>query len=122
MAQHNRLGQAGEDRAVAYLQAKGYSILHRDWKAGRRDLDIVARSPQGMLTVVEVKTRRTGDYGDPSLAVTDAKIRSILLATEEYLHTFELEEDIRFDIIAIVGDKDNFSVEHIEDAFYPPLW
>ena len=42
MADHNELGKWGEDLAADYLQRKGYTIIERDWKSGRRDLDIIA--------------------------------------------------------------------------------
>ena len=40
MAEHNDLGKWGEDEAVFYLEDKGYTIIDRDWRLGRRDLDI----------------------------------------------------------------------------------
>ena len=43
MAAHNELGRWGEDLAAAYLGQKGYTIIERDWKSGRRDIDIIAR-------------------------------------------------------------------------------
>ena len=42
MAAHNELGKWGEDLATAYLEQKGYTIVERDWKSGRRDIDIIA--------------------------------------------------------------------------------
>ena len=63
MAEHNDLGKWGEDEAVLYLEDEGYAILERDWKIGRRDLDIVAVSPDGAtLVIVEVKTRSDEEY------------------------------------------------------------
>ena len=43
MAAHNELGKWGEDLATTYLEQKGYTIMERDWKSGRRDIDIIAR-------------------------------------------------------------------------------
>ncbi len=42
MAEHNDLGKWGEDEAVLYLEDEGYTIIDRDWRLGRRDLDILA--------------------------------------------------------------------------------
>ena len=42
MAEHNLLGQAGEDLAADFLLSKGYYIRHRNWRAGRHELDIIA--------------------------------------------------------------------------------
>ena len=48
MAAHNELGKEGEDEAVRYLEARGYRICHRNWRSGRKELDIVAEH-QGEL-------------------------------------------------------------------------
>ena len=56
MAEHNELGKAGETAAVAYLEARGYVIRHRNWRKGHLELDIVA-AKDNELIVVEVKTR-----------------------------------------------------------------
>ena len=58
MAKHNDMGRMGEDFAARYLAQQGYDIMERDWQQGSRDLDIIARTPDGITVVfVEVKTR-----------------------------------------------------------------
>ena len=57
MAAHNELGKWGEDLAAEYLEKKGYTIVERDWKSGRRDIDIIALDDD-VVVFVEVKTRR----------------------------------------------------------------
>lgn len=122
MAKHNELGKAGEDEAVRFLEGKGYTILHRNWRSGRRELDIVARWQDDVLVVVEVKTRQDLRFGNPEEAVTNVKIRKIVAATDAYLRLFETDLPVRFDVITIVGKEAPFHIEHIEDAFYPPVW
>ena len=46
MATHNVLGKEGEEEAVQCLLQKGYTILHRNWRAGKKELDIVAMDNQ----------------------------------------------------------------------------
>ena len=41
MAEHNDFGVWGEDMAQQYMVEQGYSLLHRDWRCGHRDLDLV---------------------------------------------------------------------------------
>lgn len=120
MAEHNLLGQAGEDLAADFLLSKGYYIRHRNWRAGRHELDIIAVH-DGTLVVVEVKTRRNGSFGDPYEAIDERKIRSIVWSTDAYLRRFNLDMPVRFDVIAVTGNAASHSIEHIEDAFYPPL-
>ena len=69
MAEHNELGKWGEDEAARFLQRKGFTILERDWREGKRDLDIIALTEDGKLLVfVEVKTRRNDVYLQPEEA------------------------------------------------------
>lgn len=42
MAEHNDLGKWGEDEAALYYEDRGYEILERDWKVGKRDIDLIA--------------------------------------------------------------------------------
>lgn len=121
MAEHNILGKEGEEKAVNYLLDKGYKICHRNWRSGRKELDIVAEKAEELI-VIEVKTRRNTDYLLPEEAVNNLKIRRIVSATDAYVRKFCLDMPIRFDIITIVGNKDDFTIEHIKEAFYPPIW
>ncbi|MGL4851189.1 MAG: YraN family protein [Phocaeicola sp.] len=121
MAQHNQLGILGEEYAADYLLTKGYAIRHRNWRSGRKELDIVAEY-NGTLIVVEVKTRSDTTYGSPEEAVTNQKIKRIVASTDAYLRKYALDLPVQFDIITILGNEPPFSLEHIEEAFFPPLW
>lgn len=121
MAQHNDTGKWGEELATQFLQQKGYEIVERDWHLGHRDIDIIARSPDySELVFVEVKTRTTDVIMKPEDAVDIRKIRNIGIAANGYIKMLGVTEQLRFDIISVVGkDKDSAQIEHIEDAFNP---
>lgn len=121
MAAHNELGKDGEDAAVIFLERKGYHICHRNWRSGKKELDIVALCGNE-LVVVEVKSRRNRFYGNPEDAVTERKIRKIVSSTDAYIRKFAIDLPIRFDIITVTGLKSPFEIEHIEGAFYAPVW
>ncbi|BEH00399.1 YraN family protein [Bacteroides sedimenti] len=120
MAEHNILGKAGEEEAVKFLMSHGYTICHRNWRRGRKELDIVAEK-EGELIVVEVKTRKDTLFAQPHDAVTPLKVRRIVQATDAYLRFFKLDLPVRFDIITVVGEQNCFTIEHIKEAFYPPV-
>jgi putative endonuclease len=120
MAAHNELGKDGELAAVAYLKENGYEILHTNWRKGHFELDIVAKT-EDELGIVEVKTRSEGSFTDPEDAVTNLKIRNIIAATDIYIKYFDIDLPARFDIISVIGRSPHFEIEHIEDAFYPPV-
>ena len=121
MAEHNVLGKEGEDAACTFLESKGYIIRDRNWRWRKLELDIVAVY-KNTLVVVEVKTRRNNDFGSPEMAVDNAKIKHIVHATDVYLKKYGIDLDVRFDIISITGTNPPFHIEHIEEAFFPPLW
>ena len=55
MAEHNDLGKWGEDEAALYYEDRGYEILERDWKVGKRDIDLIALAEdKDTLVFVEV--------------------------------------------------------------------
>lgn len=123
MAEHNDLGKWGEDEAVLYLEDEGYTIVDRDWRLGRRDLDILAFSPDdNTLVVVEVKTRTGEDFLQPEEAVTRGKMRNLAIAANAYVKERQVDKELRFDVISIVGCAHQVkSLQHLKDAFNPML-
>ncbi|MCF2646087.1 MULTISPECIES: YraN family protein [Prevotellaceae] len=123
MARHNELGKWGEQYAADYLQSIGYDIIERDWRIGHRDIDIIARTGDGTTVVfVEVKTRTSDVVTKPDDAVDIKKIRNIGYAANNYIKTKGIVDEVRFDIISIIGNnKENAQLEHIIEAFNPCL-
>ena len=121
MAEHNEFGKEGETAAADFLTEKGYSILHRNWRCGKKELDIVAKY-NNELIVVEVKSRKDIRFGNPEEAVNDRKIRHIIASTDAYLRKFAIDLPVRFDIITVVGQEAPFQFEHIAYAFYSAIW
>ena len=119
MAEHNDTGRWGERKAAEYLERKGYRILWKDWREGHRDIDIVAVDAD-QLVVVEVKTRRSGSFMPPELAVDARKMRNLAIAATKFAAMYRIDFPLRFDIVAVTGTTDaDFTINHIEDAFTP---
>jgi putative endonuclease len=112
MAQHNDLGKQGEDIAYRYLIEKGYVILERNWRIGRKELDIVTLDGD-ILVIVEVKTRATTEEY-PAELLSRQKKKNLLTAGEAYLLSRNLQHELRLDLILITGPELN--VEHIQEA------
>ncbi|MBQ8360983.1 MAG: YraN family protein [Bacteroidaceae bacterium] len=121
MAEHNLRGKRGEEEAAKHLLTNGYTILHRNWRSGHKELDIVARQGNE-LVVVEVKSRKDTLFGQPEDAVDGRKIRRIVASTDAYLRKFAIDLPVRFDIITVIGEEAPYRIEHICDAFFPPMW
>jgi putative endonuclease len=120
MAEHNELGKKGELIARKFLEEKGIQIIETNWLHEKDEIDVIAKDGDE-LVMVEVKTRSTRYFGDPSEAVGNAKESFLIRAAEAYVEIHNLNIDIRFDIISIVIDKKGTHIEYIKDAFYPEL-
>lgn len=121
MAEHNILGQKGEDVAQQYLIDKGYVLLHRDWRLGHRDLDLIMLTPdRKTLVIIEVKTRSSDGVFSPFDGMTKAKLANIRIASNAFIKQRQITLDVRFDIVAVVGNnRETMKIEHIENAFNP---
>ncbi|MBS1511503.1 MAG: YraN family protein [Bacteroidetes bacterium] len=105
MALHHQTGAAGENLAVHYFTAKGFDILHQNWRHSHWEVDIIA-AKESILHFIEVKTRRTKTYGHPEEAVSKQKIRNLMNAADAYLHQHPQWKKIQFDVLAITLVKD----------------
>ncbi len=119
MARHNDTGKWGEELACEYLRSDGYTVIDRNWGSGNNEIDIIAFK-DNCLAFVEVKTR-SGFDDDPLLAMTPAKIKHLSRAAHSYIVTHDVKYDVRFDVVAITGYIDNYKIDHLVDAFLPPL-
>ena len=121
------VGRAGEDFACRYLLSKGYTILHRNYRSGHLETDIICENEQYLL-FVEVKSRmdtvRPSRYGRPGEACNMKKRMNLRTCAEEYLRTHETKKKPRIDVIevylrrmsgvCVLSDK---GLRHIENAF-----
>ncbi|UFH36168.1 YraN family protein [Flavobacterium acetivorans] len=117
MAEHNELGKLGEELAVEFLQKNGYAILETNWTFQKAEIDILA-TKEGILAVVEVKTRSSLDFGLPQDFVKPKKIQLLVKAVDAYVNQKNLNIEVRFDIIAVHKEGKSFVIEHLTDAFY----
>jgi len=117
MADHNELGDLGEQLAAEYLQAKGYVILERNYRFQKAEIDIIAKHNNQMICV-EVKTRNSDFFGDPQEFVTPGKVKLLVKAMDAYVTENDIDLDSRFDIIAVLKNKTTETITHYENAFY----
>ena len=111
MANHIETGLCGEEAVVAYLESFGWEIVARRWRDRqpgglRTDIDLVARSADGVWHFVEVKTRGEaaqsgGDFA-PERALTAAKMARMTAAAERYMGQGRLSGELSLDLAAVV--------------------
>lgn len=118
MHQRQQLGLKGEQAAVRYLNTKGYRILEQRYRAAQGEIDIIAAHNR-TLVFIEVKTRRSTNYGIPAESVTSAKQEKIRKTALAYIQNGNHKyQGFRFDVISLLLKPDgSFLIEHIENAF-----
>jgi putative endonuclease len=112
------LGKQGEEAACSYLSGLGYEILERNYRTGRDELDIIARH-EGMLVVLEVKTRSSNSHGYPEEFVDAAKQKRMVRAAAKYLEEHFPQASLRFDVISVEIRRNSLIINHFKDAFFP---
>lgn len=94
-------GKFGEDIACKYLEACGYEIIERNYQYGHGEIDIIAKDGK-TLVFVEVKSRKTLEYGDPEFAFTRKKLSQVKKIASAYLIEKNLDDiECRIDAVAI---------------------
>lgn len=115
----NEWGTIAENLATEYLITNGYSICERNKRFGHYEIDIIAMKGT-LVCFIEVKARN-GKYSEAIDAVDNKKINRIIRSADDYMRNLNEDLGCRFDIITFNGTPDNYQMEHIEDAFIPPL-
>ena len=107
------LGAWGEDRVAAWYEAKGYTVVDRNWRCRQGELDLVARRGR-VVVFCEVKTRSSTAFGAPVEAVTRTKQARLRVLAARWLEDSDLvAREIRFDVASVLqGD-----IEVLEGAF-----
>jgi putative endonuclease len=115
--QSHDLGRRSEEIACRYLSRNGYTILDRNYRAGHKEIDIVARSGH-TIAFVEVKARAGGSYGHPLEAITYQKRREVAHAARVWIGSHATPGcEYRFDAVAITWSGQSHIVEHFQDAW-----
>jgi putative endonuclease len=116
MAKHIGTGKLGEELGCAYLISKGYLIKEQNWRFSRWEVDIIAEK-ESVLHFIEIKTRRSKNFGLPEEKVGQKKIQNLINAAEEYLYKHPVWKRIQFNILSISITR-NEPVEYflIEDV------
>ena len=111
-------GKEGEEIAAAHLAKLGYTLLERNWRFRRWEVDIIA-SKDRFLHFVEVKTRHSLRFGRPEESITRDKMNNLRNAAEEYQYLHPEWKYIQFDVLAItIIDEKVKEIFMIEDVYF----
>jgi putative endonuclease len=110
------VGRAGESFAVGWLQDRGFTVLERNWRCARGELDIVAvDTGTGEVVAVEVKTRTGTGYGYPAEAVDRAKLRRLHALVSGFVHSTDTPRlGRRVDVLALLWPAHRSAPEAVD--------
>ena len=117
-SQNKPLGDRGETLAAEHLERAGWTVLHRNFRLGHREVDLVARRGE-VVAFVEVKTRAGLGYGHPLEAITLKKRREIQRVAQCWVDRHGRPGDeYRYDAVSVlIVDGGGPIIEHVEDAW-----
>ena len=110
----------GEAAAADFLKKQGYDIIKQNWTFLKAELDIIA-SKDDKIIITEVKTRGEDHLIEPVKAITPKKQKQIVKAANAYITENDIGNEVRFDVITVVFNRNRPEIEHIQDAFYATI-
>ena len=113
------LGKQGEKVALKFLQNKGYKLLHKNWRYNKSEIDLILKK-ENSIVFVEVKTR-TNPINSITDLVSVAQQKRILNAAHNYIQEYNLDEEIRFDLIEVHIPNKSASFVHHKEFMHPTL-
>ncbi|MGD1969283.1 MAG: YraN family protein [Desulfobacterales bacterium] len=112
-----KFGEQGEALAVQLLKKAGYKIIETNYRTRLGEIDIIAKE-KDTLVFVEVKSRRSVHFGSPKWAITPKKQKKISMVALHYLKaTNQSSARARFDVVAVMSNRDKPQVDIIKNAF-----
>lgn len=97
-------GDAAEERALRYLEARGMRLVERNFLCKGGEIDLILQSGP-TLVFVEVRKRAAGTYGSAAASITPRKQARILLAAQVFLQRYREPPACRIDVVAIDGSE-----------------
>jgi putative endonuclease len=107
-------GRRYEKSAEEFLVQKGFRIIERNWQAGHQEIDLIAVD-KNTIAFIEVKGSRNENFGHPAERLGRRKRQNLIKAATRYVIEKNLSGyDLRYDLVAIIGDR----IEYYPDAFW----
>jgi putative endonuclease len=117
--QRTKLGDFGEQAALAHLEKRGYELVARKWRCAVGEIDLLMRDG-ATLVFVEVRTRRSDRFGAAEESVGRTKQAKLIALAYAYLEATSVPSDVpwRIDVVALSIDRIGrvARLRHIRDA------
>lgn len=112
------IGRTGEQSAERFLRERGLQLVARNHRCAQGEIDLIMRDGE-TLVFVEVRRRKTADYGSPLETVSTAKQRKLTAAAHHFVLSQKVSsrQAMRFDVVGIISDSTGEAIEWICNAF-----
>jgi putative endonuclease len=112
-------GKMGEDAALEMLLARGLILRDRNWRAGKKEIDLIMENSSA-VHFIEVRTRTVPGLLSPAETINSKKTRNVISAASYYMKKMGITKEAVFDFVSVEIDKTGlFFVEYIENAYNP---
>lgn len=117
--QNQTLGKKGEDLACAFLEKNNHTILFRNYRTGKSELDIISRD-QEAIVISEVKSFYANPLGAPEFRVNKKKQQQIIQGSYGFLDENPIFQgsDVRLDVIIVDFSKWPAKISHHKGAIF----
>ncbi|MCJ8345236.1 YraN family protein [bacterium] len=117
MNRRKEFGNWAEEIALSFFLNLGAQLIQKNFQKRGGEIDLILFHEENLI-FVEVRSRKSDQFMDPVFSIDQKKQKKIKhVAQHFYSYEWKEESICRFDVISIIGSKDNFQIEHIEDAF-----
>jgi uncharacterized protein (TIGR00252 family) len=128
------LGSQGEQAVAEWYEARGFSVVARNWRTRSGEIDLVVGKDR-LIVMCEVKTRSSDRFGSPAESVTPTKIRRLRRLAAEWLSKSRASGnlasgsggpgvsggssgvDLRFDVASVTVTRGNLTIDVLEGVF-----
>lgn len=101
MDERKRRGDRGEAAVADWLEKRDCTVIEHQYRCRWGEIDLIARTGDGILCFVEVKTRSSRAIAAPREAVTASKQKKLRDAASWYLAQRGLDCPCRFDVAEV---------------------
>jgi putative endonuclease len=116
MNEKSELGKRGEEEAASYFLNEGYEILHKNYRIGYSEVDLILKRGN-LIVFAEIKSRSGAQPVREEELITRSKVRALIRAADVYLRRTPDDTEIRFDVVILEYRENTLRLKHIEDAF-----
>jgi len=109
-------GETCEKLACDYLKKNGLRLIEKNFHSRHGEIDLIMQH-QDTLVFIEVRYRKSQDFGGAKASVTPTKQNKIKKTALYYMQKKGHEFNARIDVIAMCGELKAPDIEWIKNAF-----